>query len=64
LPLSSAQKQELTRHKQKLRRLVNKKGLKHKKLLLQRGGFLPALLAPVVSSLLPTVVGSIAKLFK
>jgi len=44
--------------------LVNKKGLKHKKLLLQRGGFIPALLAPVVSSLLPTVVGGIAKLFK
>jgi len=40
----------------------SKKGLKHKKLLLKRGGFLPTLLALIVSSLLPAVVGGIAKL--
>ena len=50
--LTSAQKKRLTRHKQGLRALAKKgTGLKRRKQLLQKGGFLPALLSPVLGIL-------------
>ena len=50
--LSTLQKKKLQRHKSTLRQLANKKqSLKRKKDLLQKGGFLGALLGPVIGLL-------------
>ena len=54
ISLSKTEKQKLNCHKHTLRSLCNRKvGLnkKKKKLLNQKGGFLPALIAPIVASL-------------
>lgn len=51
VPLTPAQKNRLRRHKRTLRGLVQKQSLGKKKTLLQSGGFLGALLGPVVSLL-------------
>ena len=50
VPLSPTQKARLNRHKNILRSLI-KPGLPraHKKALIQKGGFLPALLAPILA---------------
>lgn len=51
--LSSHQKRKLSRHRNKLRTLADHRvsTRKKKKLLIQQGGFLGALLGPVLSSL-------------
>ena len=51
--LTTRQKRQLVRHKKNLRFLADKKiSYKRKKqLLIQKGGFLPALLAPILSTL-------------
>lgn len=50
--LTSNQKKQLSRHKRTLRTLVDRKiSTKRKKKILQKGGFLPALLAPILSTL-------------
>ena len=51
--LSPHQKRKLSRHKQKLRALANPKlsKAKKKKLLIQQGGFVGALIGPVLSTL-------------
>ena len=50
--LTSSQKKKLQRHKNTLRQLSNKKhSLKRKRHLLQKGGFLGALLGPVIGIL-------------
>lgn len=47
------QLKQVKRYKQHLRNLVDKKlSLKDKKALLQKGGFLPALLAPLAASVI------------
>jgi len=52
VPLSPAQLRTLRRHKQKLRQLaVKKTSLAKKKKLVQSGGFLGALLTPIISVL-------------
>src|SRR5260221_5342422 len=52
VPLTSGQKKKLCRHKHSLRLLSNKKvAIKSKKKLLQTGGFLGALLTPILSLL-------------
>ena len=52
LPLTSAQKQKLSRHRNKLRELVLKKTPKRKKIdIIQKGGFLGALITPILSIL-------------
>ena len=50
--LSPRQKKRLVRHKHNLRKIVNKKtSLKAKRKIIQKGGFLGALLGPIVSVL-------------
>lgn len=51
VPLTKAQKTRLHRHKRVLRKLTEKQSLKVKKGLLQKGGFLSALLGPVIGVL-------------
>jgi hypothetical protein len=52
VPLNKAQKKLLTRRKKTLRELVKRKvSLKRKKKIIQTGGFLGALLGPIVSIL-------------
>ena len=52
VPLTSAQKQKLSRHRNKLRELVLKKTPKKKKIdKIQKGGFLGALITPILSIL-------------
>jgi len=52
VPLTGAQKKKLRRHKRSLRLLSSKKvASKRKKRLLQTGGFIDALLTPILSLL-------------
>ena len=52
VPRSSSQKQNLSRHRKQLRKLSSKKTLKKKKIeIIQRGGFLGALITPILSIL-------------
>ena len=61
VPLTPHHKAKLCRHKTALRTIVKQKtSLRRKKEILQRGGFLPALLAPLIglaSSILPGLFG-------
>jgi hypothetical protein len=51
--LTKAQKAKLTRHKQDLRTVAKKQtSQKKKKQILQKGGFLPALLAPLLAPMI------------
>lgn len=51
IPLSFQQKQKLKKHANKVRELTNKKiSNKKRKAILQTGGFLPALLAPILGA--------------
>ena len=61
IPLSLTEESKLRKHKQKLRDLVTKISKKKKKKILQTGGFLPALLAPVVASVIPSLLGKILR---
>ena len=52
VPLTSKQTSDLCRHKEKLRLVARKKtGLKEKKEIIQKGGFLGSLLVPVAAVL-------------
>jgi hypothetical protein len=56
--LTAKQKAKLKTHKNGIRRLVKKKvSLKTKKKILQKGGFLPALLAPIAGAVLGPLLG-------
>lgn len=62
--LKPKEKTQLRRHKNTLRALVKGGGSrnlikKKRKLLIQKGGFLPALLAPILGSLASGLVGTI-----
>jgi len=63
VPLTTSQKHKLTKHKKIVRSLAKKStSLKQRKLLLQRGGFLPALLgplAPIIGSVVAPLVGGL-----
>lgn len=60
VPLNSKQTNKLEKHKHHLRTLINKRLTKdRKKKILQRGGFLPALLAPIAASLVGPLVKSL-----
>ncbi len=59
VPLTSKQKKILCNHKTKLRTLAQKKvSLKKKKEIIQKGGFLGAILAPVASVLGSLLLGN------
>ena len=53
VPLTQAQKNKLRRYKNHLRNLAEKKrvGIKKKKVILQQGGFLPALLGAILPAI-------------
>ena len=56
VPLDSSQKEKLRRQRHKLRLLASKKVSKtNKKKIIQKGGFLSALLAPIVGGILGTL---------
>ena len=60
--LSAAQKTRLTKYKQKLRKVADKKtSLKQKQRIAQTGGFLPALLAPLLTSIIAPLAGEAIK---
>ena len=61
VPLEPHEKRILRKHKENLRKLVKKSTpVKQKKRIIQKGGFLSAILAPLASLVLPLV----SKLFK
>lgn len=66
VPLSSRCKSRLSRYKKDLRRVADKQtSHKRKKQTLQKGGFLPLLLAPLLSSVLaPALKGVISAVVK
>ncbi len=66
VPLTSAQKTKLTRHKKGLRALTKKQtSEKKKRQILQTGGFLPALLAPLLAPLIaPLATKVLGKLIR
>lgn len=58
--LSSIQKTKLKRHKQRLRALENKQTkIKKKRTILQSGGFLPAILAPLIGTIIAPLASSL-----
>ena len=64
--ITPEQKRKLSRHKRDLRNVsVKRLDLKSKKRILQKGGFLPALLAPIARIvgifILPSIVGFLGK---
>ena len=60
--LSPSQKTKLTKYKQKIRQVADKRtALKTKQKTLQTGGFLPALLAPLLSSVIVPLAGKAVK---
>ena len=60
--LTPAQKARLTKYKQKLRKVADRKtNLKQKQKLVQTGGFLPALLAPLLTSVIAPLAGEAVK---
>ena len=61
-PLKASEKHALRKHKNKLRRLADKKrSLKKKHQIVQKGGFLPLLLAPLLSSVIAPLAGAAVK---
>ena len=66
VPLKSAQMTKLKRHQQDLRTIVKKQtSQKKKKAILQKGGFLPALLAPLLAPLIaPLATQVLGKLLR
>ena len=60
--LKPAEKARLTKYKQKLRKVADEKSsLKEKQKVLQTGGFLPALLAPLLTSVIAPLAGEAVK---
>ena len=58
--LTGPQKAKLTKYKQKLRKVANKKvSLKEKHKIVQTGGFAPALLAPLVKPVIAPLAGKV-----
>lgn len=59
VPLETGEKRKLRRHASVLRRLAAKKGCwkSKKRFVVQSGGFLPLLLAPILGTLLSNLIG-------
>ena len=63
VPLTGGQKQRLKRHKTQLRNLAKRThSVGKKKKALQKGGLLPALLAPILGTILPAIGSGIGSL--
>jgi len=62
VPLTKAQKTKLARYKQGLRDVSKKTtSVKRKQQILQKGGFLPALLAPLLAPVIAPLAGKLIK---
>ena len=62
VPLKPNEKKALGKYKNKLRQIVDKKtSLKKKHSIIQKGGFLPLLLAPLLSSVIAPLAGAAVK---
>ncbi len=62
VPLTKAQKCRLGRHKEGLRDIAKKTtSLKRKQEILQKGGFLPALLGPLLAPVIAPLAGKVIK---
>ena len=60
--ITKTQKTKLTKYKQKLRKVADKKtSLKQKRKLVQTGGFLTALLVPLLSAVIAPLAGEAVK---
>ena len=60
--LTPLQKKSLTKYKKQIRQVADKKTiLKRKRQIVQKGGFLPALLAPLLSSVIAPLAGQAVK---
>ena len=60
--LTPSQKASLTKYKQKIRQVANKRtALKQKQKIVQTGGFLPAILAPLLTSVIAPLAGEAVK---
>lgn len=60
--LTPSQKKSLTKYKKQIRQVADKKTiLKRKRQIVQKGGFLPALLAPLLSSVIAPLAGKAVK---
>ena len=60
--LTAVQKTRLTKYKQKLRKVADRKtSLKQKQKIVQTGGFLPALLAPLLTTVIAPLAGEAIK---
>ena len=60
VPLTKAQKTKLRPYKQDMRAVANKTtGQKRKRQILQKGGFLPALLAPLLAPIIAPLVSKV-----
>lgn len=59
VPLARSEKERLAKHKTVLRRVAAKRGnwKVKRKLLVQRGGFLPYLIAPILGAVLSRIIG-------
>ena len=59
VPLSPAEKRRLTLYKKQLRQLTNRRlgQTTKKRVIVQKGGFLPALLGPLIGTLAPLIGG-------
>ena len=59
VPLERYEKDRLVKYKTTLRRVVAKRGgwKSKRKLLIQRGGFLPYIIGPILSALLTQIIG-------
>ena len=59
VPLERREKERLSKYKTTLRRIAKKRGnwKSKRKLLLQRGGFLPYIIVPILSALLSHFIG-------
>ena len=63
VPITGGQKRKLRRYKKDLRFLAGRSNsLARKKRVLQKGGILPALLAPLLGTVLPSIGGAIGNL--
>ena len=59
IPLTSSQYNELQRNVKDISALVRKSTLDDKKAVLQKGGFLGALLGPIISNIVPGLLKSV-----
>ena len=60
--LTQAEKTQLSRHKTSLRQMASKKvSGKLKKKVVQKGGFIPAMLKPILKAVIPLIANQIVK---